>query len=365
MGRGCRSTADGRPPDVRLLRRAAPPPPSSVKPISLALQGGGAHGAFQWGVLDRLIESDVLDIRSITAASAGAMNAVALVAGLLEGGPEGARKRMESFWRAVSQGAARGVFGDTMVANLANGWFTNNPAYKYMEALSTQVSVSPYDFNPLNINPLRDILRDQIDFKLIREQSTIDLFIAATAVRTNEAKLFKAAELTAEHIMASACLPDVFQAVEIDGTPYWDGGYLANPPIWPLVECRARDVLLCLLNPLVVKKTPRTTNDIMERLNEISFNASVAAELRAVAVVQDLIKRGHLKAGPGYVDLRFHMISADSRLSDLKLTSKFNTDWGFLQGLKQRGREAADEWLGDHMTHVGARSTVDLGKAFL
>ena len=349
---------------MRFLRRA-PPPTTSAKPISLALQGGGAHGAFQWGVLDRLIESETLDIRSITAASAGAMNAVALVAGMMEGGPDGARKRMESFWRAVSQGGTRGVFGDNLVANLATDWFTNNPAYKYMEALTTQVAVSPYDFNPLNINPLRDVLRDQIDFKLIREQTSIDLFIAATAVRTNEAKLFKAAELTAEHVMASACLPDVFQAVEIDGAPYWDGGYLANPPIWPLVECHARDLLLCLLNPLEVQKTPKTTTEIMDRLNEISFNASVAAELRAVAVVQDLIKRGHLKAGPGYLDLRFHMISADGRLSDLKLPSKFNTDWSFLQGLKQRGRAAADEWLKDHLGQVGETSTVDLGKAFL
>ncbi|MGZ3345036.1 MAG: patatin-like phospholipase family protein [Caulobacteraceae bacterium] len=348
---------------MKLLRR--PPPTPKAKTVSLALQGGGAHGAFQWGVLDRLLESGELEIHSITAASAGAMNAVALVAGMVEGGQDGARKKLEAFWRAVSQGGSRGVFGENLVANLATDWFTNNPAYKYMEALTSQVTVSPYDFNPLNINPLRDILRDLIDFKAIREQTGIDLFISATAVRTNEAKLFGAAELTAEHVMASACLPDVFQAVEIDGVPYWDGGYLANPPIWPLVECRARDVLLCLLNPLDANRTPKTTSEIMDRLNEITFNASVAAELRAVAVVQDLIKRGHLKAGPGYMALRFHMISADGRLGDLKLPSKFNTDWTFLQDLKKRGRAAAEEWLKDHLDKVGEQSTVDLGKAFL
>ena len=348
---------------MKLLRRSAAV--SSAKPISLALQGGGAHGAFQWGVLDRLLESGEFEIQSITAASAGAMNAVALLSGMLKGGPDEARKALEAFWRAVSMGGARGVFGENLVANIATDWFTNNPAYRYMEALTSQVSVSPYDFNPLNINPLRDILRDLIDFKAIREQSNIDLIIAATAVRTNEAKLFKGPELTAEHVMASACLPDVFQAVEIDGAPYWDGGYLANPPIWPLVECRARDVLLCLLNPLEVHRTPKTTSEIMDRLNEISFNASVAAELRAVAVVQDLIKRGHLKAGSGYMALRFHMISADGRLSDLKLPSKFNTDWTFLQDLKKRGRSAAEEWLKEHLDQVGEQSTVDLGKAFL
>lgn len=350
---------------MKLLRRATAT--TAARPISLALQGGGAHGAFQWGVLDRLLEYGALDIQSITGASAGAMNAVALVAGMVEDGPDGARKKLESFWRAVSQGGSRGVFGENLMANLATDWFTNNPAYRYMEALTSQVTptVSPYDFNPLNLNPLRDILRDEIDFEAVREQSNIDLFIAATAVKSNEAKLFHGPELTAEHIMASACLPDVFQAVEIDGVHYWDGGYLANPPIWPLVECQARDVLLCLLNPLETSKLPRSTGEIMDRLNEISFNASVAAELRAVAVVQDLIKRGLLKAGGGYMALRFHMIAADGRLSDLKLPSKFNTDWTFLQDLKKRGRDAADEWLRDHLGKVGRESTVDLGKAFL
>ena len=342
-----------------------PPPTAPARTVSLALQGGGAHGAFQWGVLDRLLEYGALEVHSITAASAGAMNAVALVSGMVEGGRDGARKTLEAFWRAVSQGGARGVFGENLVANLATDWFTNNPAYRYMEALTSTVAVSPYDFNPLNINPLPDILRDLIDFKAIREQTGIELFISATAVLTNEAKVFRTAELTPEHVMASACLPDVFQAVEIDGVPYWDGGYLANPPIWPLVEGRARDVLLCLLNPLDARKTPKTTSEIMDRLNEITFNASVAAELRAVAVVQDLIKRGHLKAGLGYMDLRFHMISADGRLSDLTLPSKFNTDWTFLQDLKKRGRSAADEWLRDHLGQVGSQSTVDLGKAFL
>jgi NTE family protein len=348
---------------VKLIRR--PPPTPSAKPVSLALQGGGAHGAFQWGVLDRLLEFGGFEVHAIAGASAGAMNAVALLSGFLEGGREGARKKLEAFWRAVSQGGTRGVFGENLVANLAADWFTNNPAYKYMEALTSTVTVSPYDFNPLNINPLRDILRDLIDFQAIREQKDIELYISATAVLTNEAKVFHAGELTAEHVMASACLPDVFQAVEIDGVPYWDGGYLANPPIWPLMEAKARDVLLCLLNPLEARKTPKTTSEIMDRLNEITFNSSVAAELRAVALVEDLLKRGRLKAGPDYTPLRFHMISADGRLSDLKLPSKFNTDWTFLQDLKRRGRAAGEEWLKDHLDLVGEQSSVDLGKAFL
>jgi NTE family protein len=339
--------------------------PTGPRAVSLALQGGGAHGAFQWGVLDRILERGAFDIQAITAASAGAMNAVALAFGMIEGGPDGARARLESFWRAVSQGGSRSVFGENSMASLATHWFTNNPAYRYMEALSPQISVSPYDFNPLNLNPLREVLRDQIDFAAIRDQSAIALHIAATAVRTAEAKLFHTQELTADHILASACLPDVFQAVEIDGVPYWDGGYLANPPIWPLVEGRARDVLLCLLNPLQAPRTPRTAAEIMDRLNEISFNASVAAELRSIAVVQALIARGQLKAGPGYVSLRFHMIAADGRLDDLKAPSKFNTDWSFLLDLKKRGRAAADDWLTAHLDQVGRASSLDLGQVFL
>jgi NTE family protein len=339
-------------------------PPADVRrPISLALQGGGSHGAFQWGVLDRLLEDGSLEIKAISAASAGAMNAVALVSGMIEGGPEGARAKLEAFWRAVSTAGAKGVFGDNVFAAFAADWFTNNPAYSYLQSISP--AMSPYDFNPLNINPLRDILKDQIDFKAIREASPLDLFIAATAVRTSEARLFHGSELTAEHVLASACLPDVFQAVQIDGVDYWDGGYLANPPLWPLVQAPARDVLLLLLNPLRAKQTPRSTAEILDRVNELGFNASVLAELRAVAVVQDMIKRGRLKDGPGHTALRFHRVSADQGLSDLDLKSKANTDWSFLQDLKKRGREAAGEWLKTDLPMVGQRSTLDLGKTFL
>lgn len=344
-----------------LLGKAAPT--DGRRPVSLALQGGGAHGAFQWGVLDRLLEHGGLDIQSISAASAGAMNAVCLVSGMLEGGAEGARTKLEAFWRAVSQGGAGGMFAENVMTRMATDWFTSNPVSSYLQSLTP--TVSPYDFNPLNLNPLRDILHDQIDFKAIREKSTIDMFIAATAVRTSEAKLFHASELTAEHILASACLPDVFQAVEIDGVAYWDGGYLANPPIWPLVQCRPRDILMLLLNPIVSKGTPRSSPEIMDRLNEIGFNASLLAELRTLATVQDMISRGLLKTASGYMRLRFHMISADQPLHDLKLASKANTDWTFLQDLKKRGRAAADHWLSHDLPLVGEASSLDLGKTFL
>jgi NTE family protein len=337
------------------------------RPISLALQGGGAHGAFEWGVLDRLLEHGGVEIKAVSAASAGAMNAVALAAGLIEEGPAGARAKLESFWRAVSHGsgsgAGGGFFGEGFFGSFGANWMENHPAYRYLESLSA--SVSPYDFNPLNYNPLADILSQEIDFAALRDRSPIALYISATNVRTCEAKVFRGPELTAKHIMASACLPVVFQAVEIEGEDYWDGGYLANPPIWPLAEGQARDVMLILLNPLISKTTPRTASEIADRIDEIAFNAPLAAELRVVAAVQGLIAKGDLVAGPGYQPLRFHMIAADGRLSDLKLSSKFNVEWSFLNDLKARGRAAADDWLKADLAAVGQRSSVDLGKAFL
>jgi NTE family protein len=337
--------------------------PDGPKPISLALQGGGAHGAFEWGVIDRLLEAEAIDIKAISAASAGAMNAVAVTSGLIEGGPQGARAKLETFWRAVSQSGGGGFLGGSFMGSFGANWMEHNPAYRYLESLSA--TVSPYDFNPLNYNPLYDILRKQIDFKAIRESSPVELFISATAVRACEAKVFRAPELTPEHIMASACLPAVFQAVEVDGEPYWDGGYLANPPIWPLSECPARDVLLVLLNPFVSKTTPKTASDIAERIDEIAFNAPLVAELRVIAHVQGLIKRGVLKTSPGYQMLRFHSIDADGRLNDLRLSSKFNVDWASLNDLKKRGRAAADEWLMADFATVGEQSTLDLSKALL
>ena len=334
------------------------------RPISLALQGGGAHGAFEWGVLDRLLEHGGLEIKAISAASAGAMNAVALASGMITGGPDGARASLEAFWGAVSQGGGGNLaFADSFRGTFGPNWMENNPAYRYLESLSQ--TVSPYDFKPLNYNPLQDILRTQIDFKAIRERSPVELFISATAVRTCEAKVFRAPELTPAHIMASACLPAVFQAVEIDGEPYWDGGYLANPPIWPLARAEPRDVLLVLLNPLVAKHTPKTAADIAGRIDEISFNAPLAAELRVVAAVHDLIAKGDLVTGPNYSPLRFHMIAADGRLSDLKLSSKFNVEWTFLKDLKRRGRAAAEDWLKADLASVGQMSRVDLGKTLL
>ena len=353
-------------------RKATPVPapaaadPASPRPICLALQGGGAHGAFQWGVLDRLLEDGRLDIRAVTAASAGAMNGAALVSGLATGGAVGARKALDKLWRETNQSGGKNVFGDTSIWSnaLTPAWLKDTTLWRASETLA--MSMSPYEFNPLNHNPLKRVLEASIDFEAIRG-SDIKLHVAATAVRHARSRVFANAEITDQVLLASACLPQLFQAVEIDGEPYWDGGYLANPPLWPLFyEDTPNDVLLITLNAFERADTPKAPGDIMDRLNEVVFNAPLVAELRAVAFVQDLIEQGRLtpSAQDRYRNILMHAIEADHWLGDLSLGSKFNTEWTFLNDLKARGRGAAEEWLEDCFGDVGVRSSVDLQARF-
>ncbi|MDP3800632.1 MAG: patatin-like phospholipase family protein [Phenylobacterium sp.] len=337
------------------------------RPISLALQGGGAHGAFQWGVLDRLLEDDRLDIRAVTASSAGAMNAAALISGLHADGAVGARRQLDLLWREVNLSGGRNVFGDSSIwsAALTPGWLKDSSLWRSAE--NAAMSMSPYQFNPFNLNPLKRVLDTAIDFDAVRA-SSIQLFVAATAVRHGRARLFKTSEITDQVLLASACLPHLFQAVEIDGEPYWDGGYLANPALWPLFYADTPDdILLLPLNPFVREETPRAAGDIMDRLNEIVFNAPLVAELRAVAFVQDMIADGRLKrtGEDRYRSLMLHAIEPGPWLGALSLSSKFNTEWTFLNDLKARGREAAGEWLEQCFADVGRRSSIDIKARFL
>jgi NTE family protein len=332
------------------------------KPICVALQGGGAHGAFQWGVLDRLLEDDRLDIRAVSAASAGAMNGAALISGLATGGPEGARAALDRLWRETNQSGGRNVFGDSAVwsAAMTPGWLKDAPAWRAMESWAG--SLSPYEFNPFNLNPLKRVLDATVDFEAVRS-SDVRFFVAATQVRHARARIFGSAEITDRVLMASACLPHLFQAVEIDGEPYWDGGYLANPPLWPLYEGDTpNDILLMTLNPFERADSPRAAGDIMDRINEIAFSAPLTAELRAVAFMQELFEDDLLTeaARSRYRHIRMHAIEADGWLDDLSAGSKFNTEWTFLNRLKAKGREAAEEWLASCLPCVGARSSVDL-----
>lgn len=350
------------------------PPFTKKKPsgrnLSLALQGGGAHGAFEWGILDRLLEEEDLEIRAVTAASAGAMNAVCLAQGLIEDGKAGARAKLDAFWKQVNRQGGRNVFGDTSIWTnaFAGGadWLKSLPGWRMAETFA--LSLSPYEFNPFNLNPLHDTLEAEIDFGQLREKSPIKLYIAATAVRTSKSVIFRETELTVRHIMASACLPQVFQAVEIDGEPYWDGGYLANPALWPLIHPDTPDDILILpLNPFVRNETPHAAGEIMDRLNEIVFNAPLVSELRAFALLQSLIADGQLKTGSRHrvQAIRMHAIESDRWLGSLSLGSKFDTEWTFLNRLKGYGREAAEAWLADCFDAVGERSSVDVKARFL
>lgn len=333
----------------------------SLKPISLALQGGGAHGAFTWGVLDYLLEHSDLDIKAITATSAGAMNAVALVSGYLNGGRDGARALLEAFWRDMSDRGAP-LSAASAVAP-AFGPFT---PFAMFQALTN--IASPYDLNPFDYNPLQQSLRKLIDFDQLRAETEIDLFIASTNVETGKARIFKTHEIDEKAILASACLPQVFKAVEVDGTPLWDGGYVGNPALFPLFYADVpRDMLIVHINPLVRKGTPKTASAILDRLNEITFNASLISELRSIAFVQKLLDENWLadRIQSKYRKLFIHAIRADIELCELSIETKYDTSWRFLKDLRDRGRQAAEVWNDHHLGKVGRESSVDIRKEFL
>ena len=331
------------------------------KPISLALQGGGSHGAYTWGVLDRLLEDGRVDIGAVTATSAGAMNAVAFAYGLTIGGPEGAREKLEAFWSAVAHKGRP----FNMLRNLP---FGSGPfsIQSFFGAL-TQVA-SPYDLNPLNFNPLREVLEETIDFERLNTCQETRLFVSATNVSTGKIRVFKTDEIDIDTVLASACLPQVFKAVEIEDQPFWDGGYVGNPALFPLYyDDTPGDILIVHINPMIRHGAPKSADAILDRLNEITFNSSLNSELRALAFVQRLLDDGALSDDMRrrYRRLYVHAIRADRALSDLDVDTKLDTTWRFLTDLKQRGRDAADRWLVKHFDSVGERSSIDIRAEFL
>ncbi len=338
-------------------------PAEATKRINLALQGGGAHGAFTWGVLDRILEDGRLEIDAITGASAGAMNAAVLADGLLRGGPEGARERLARFWGEVGRAGRASPVQRTALDRWFGGWsLDHSPGYFWFDMI-TRVA-SPYDLNPFGLNPLKDILASVVDFERIRCCSKAQLFISATNVETGQAKVFDQSELTCDHVMASACIPYLFRAIEIEGVPYWDGGYMGNPPLWPLFDdAESDDVVIVQINPVTRPGAPRGARDILNRLNEITFNASLMRELRAVDFVTRLIDDGRLDA-TGYRRVLTHMISDDVSLSALGASSKLNAEAAFLEFLFRKGRNAADGWIVSHFDDLGERSTIDFNRFF-
>ena len=336
--------------------------PKAEKSVNLALQGGGAHGAFTWGVLDAILADGRLAIEAMTGASAGAMNAVVLAEGWLDGGADGARTALENFWRRISVDGKYGGSERSLIDTMLGAWSNGHPpGLIWFEMFSKMAS--PYDVNPLNINPLRGVISDLIDFDKVRGCADVNLFIAATNVRTGKIRVFTRQELTADHLMASACLPMLFQAVEIDGQAYWDGGYLGNPALYPLFyEAQGDDILLVQINPLERKELPTNARAIQDRLNEITFNASLLRELRAIAFVNRLIDAGKLSTAD-YKRVLMHRIDGGAPLAQLTSSSRLRAEWDFLLRLRDMGRNAAKRWLKRNYDAIGKQGTVDLKDA--
>ena len=339
---------------------------TASKPVNVALQGGGAHGAFAWGVLDTLLEDGRLEIEALSATSAGAMNAAVFAYGVQQGGREGARETLEAFWRAVSRaGAIFGPLCDMPWERCFGGTgMLHSPSFHVFDAMTRLFS--PYQFNPFNFNPLRDVLAEVVDFdRLSHGDAAVRLYVSATNVRTGKIKVFENADMSVDVVMASACLPHVFQAVEIDGEHYWDGGYMGNPAIFPLIyNSVSKDVIVVHINPLVRDELPTTPPEIFNRVNEITFNSSLMREMRAIAFVTRLIDTDHLDPET-FSRMLIHSIRDDERMTGLSVASKLSPDWSFLCQLRDIGRAAARDWLALNFARVGVESTVDIAATYL
>lgn len=336
---------------------------NDTKQIDLALQGGGSHGALAWGVLDRLLEDERIEIEAISGTSAGAMNAVVVADGINKGGRDGARQALHDFWSAISDAARfspiQRSFWDRLMGSDS---LDMSPSYIFFEHL-TQL-VSPALLNPMDINPLRDLIQCTIDFDQVNACKAVKVFVTATNVRTGRAKVFRQPHICCETLMASACLPHVFPTVEIDGEAYWDGGYSGNPALYPLVDdCAAQDLVVVQINPLMRQQLPDTARDITNRINEITFNTSLIKELRSIQLLQQLIEAQGFEPEQ-YRAMRLHLIHAEHDIESLSASSKMNAEWSFLKKLHSLGREWAECWLDEHFDALGKHSSFELNRMF-
>ena len=336
---------------------------SQPKRIDLALQGGGSHGALTWGVLDRILEDERLEIDGISGTSAGAMNAVVVADGLQRGGRAGAREALNHFWEAVSKAARFSPIQRTPLDRLLGNYsMDRSPSYFLYETLTGLFT--PAQLNPFGLNPLRDLLAKQVDFDRVNACPKVKLFVTATNVRTGRAEIFRQPQLSVDTVMASACLPYMFETVEIDGEAYWDGGYSGNPALYPLVDDQGcRDLVVVQINPMVRQQLPTTGREILDRINEITFNSSLIKELRSIQLLQQLIQSEGLEL-ERYRAMRLHLIHAEHDVEQLKASSKLNAEWEFLTHLHGLGRMWAEQWLTDHFDAIGNHSTFDLDELF-
>ncbi|MFO1268626.1 MAG: patatin-like phospholipase family protein [Rubrivivax sp.] len=368
-----RRTTDGRrAPQPTAPQTALPTIPKKAPPIDLALQGGGSHGAFTWGVLDRLLEEPWLAFDGVSGTSAGALNAAVLATGMAAGGRPRAQAALREFWEDVA--AAGAPFGSAQGGLLAPlpllpgvglpGFppFGREALAQWMAELTRYAS--PYQFNPLDINPLRQIVRRHVDIAAV-SRGKLAVFVNATAVTTGRPRIFRREDLSHDALLASACLPQLFRAVEIDGVPYWDGGYSGNPALWPLIyETPALDIVLVKIDPLERAGTPDTPLEIQDRINEINFNSGLVGEMRAIAFVQKLHREGRVRRGE-YKDLRMHMVADETAMTAMTASSKLDTGIAFLRELHDQGHAAATAWLKRDARWLGRRSTLDVRRTFL
>ena len=337
---------------------------SPGKTVNLALQGGGAHGAFAWGVLDRLLEEERLAFEGISACSAGSMNAVVLAHGLAEGGRDGAKAALAEFWRRISGAALLSPLQPSPLDRIThNHSLASSPAFVMLDLVTRMLS--PYQFNPANFNPLRDILAATVDFDALRENGAVKLFLSATNVCTGKVKIFRNQEVSLDAVMASACLPHLFQAVEIDGERYWDGGYMGNPALFPIIyDCESADIVVVHINPLNRCDEPKTAQEILNRVNEISFNSSLMREMRAIAFVTKLIDDKQVKSN-ALKRILIHAIEAEDFMQALSVSSKLNADWEFLTHLRDVGRDHAERWIEETYDKLNVESSIDIAARYL
>lgn len=333
------------------------------KSVNLALQGGGSHGAFTWGVLDRLLEEKNLDFPAVSGTSAGAINATILVYGLLTGGNEKTRELLEAFWSKNAEMGAYSPFQPTFLDKLSGpGNIDNNPIFALGNLLTP--ILSPYQCNPFNYNPLNDLIKDIVDFEAIQKNDKIKLYLSATNIRTSKVKVFENKEITIQTIMASSCLPQVFQAINIDNENYWDGGYIANPAMFPLFkDTDCKDLMVVQIDSTNLEKLPKTAFEILDRTTSISFNSSLMREVRAIEFVNNIVDKGFDDNG-NLKKINIHLIEAGELMNKLNMSSKVNATWEFISFLKERGREEADKWLNENYDKIGVETSCDVQKHF-
>jgi NTE family protein len=350
-------TADANPSPIQARSVVA-----GQKLVNLAIQGVGAHGAFTWGALDRLLEDERLAFDGITATSAGAVNAVVLAYGLAVGGREGAKKALDRYWRRLSETTAGSIFQPSPYDKMYGHFGLDfSPGYVFVDTLS-QV-FSPYQLNPTNYNPFKTLLEETVDFEVLRRQSAVKLFLSATNVRSGKVKIFRSEELRADHVVASSCQPMMMRAVEIDGEYYWDGGFMGNPALFPVIyACEARDIVLVHLTPLERLENPTTSRAILSRMQEVTFNSSLMREIRVVAFFTKLIDDGEIVDGKRIL---LHTIDGEDIIGALSNSSKLNGDWDFIEHLYRIGRERADQWLASNFDRLGVETTIDLQSKYL